>query len=188
MVKTAKPSGQPTKARAAKPATPSDRITIDQLAEMFGLPEWDDVRELNADNLTDGIDWSDEDAALEAELAAANEIYARWYDAVRKVADVLFKAHGLELVDTVKVTKDFHRCVDLRVRPKATSDWKTAAEKLRQTINRVGYFYFSSLKEFLDSGPYTARRAVLTHLPYVRHYAEVFGVSSARTLYEVAWR
>lgn len=42
--------------------------------------------------------------------------------------------------------------------------WEDAADKIRETINGVGYFTFYSLREFLESGPYTARQAALSHL------------------------
>ena len=61
-------------------------------------------------------------------------------------------------------------------------------EKIRETINGVGDFHFSSLREFLDSGPYTARQAVLGHLRSIRSYPAVYGGSGAHQMYEQHWR
>ena len=55
-------------------------------------------------------------------------------------------------------------------------DWKTSLKAIIETINGVGYFHFSSVREFLQSGPFTEREAVLSHLHYLKDYGEVYGV------------
>jgi hypothetical protein len=161
---------------------PADVLTISELAKMFGLPEWDEVDEMNQDYYWELARGSEDET--EAESAAQHEVYGQWYDAVEQVAAKLFGEHGLELGP--RNTKDSDRPYELRVTPKTT--WNEAATKIISTINGVGYFHFSSLKEFLDSGPYTARQAVLEHLSYVRRAPEVYGDTSPRQLYERYFR
>lgn len=75
--------------------------------------------------------------------------------AILLVAGDLYRRHGLDL-------RPHGRERDLKIVPQAT--WEDAAEKIRQTMNGVGIFHFGSLGDFLRSGPYTARQAVLGHL------------------------
>lgn len=51
-----------------------------------------------------------------------------------------------------------------------------------------GDFHFDSLREFLASGPYTARQAVLSHLGYLKRHPHVYGGPSPRQMYEQHWR
>jgi hypothetical protein len=177
-------SGSRAHATKARDKT-SDKINIDQLAEMFGLPDWDRVDEMNQTHyweMSRGAE--DEDAQMKAEQEAQEEVYRQWYDAVEHVGNKLFGEHDLELKPTGKQgTKD--RRYDFKITP--ANSWNDAADKIRETINGVGDFHFSSLKEFLDSGPYTARSAVLSHLGYIKHYPAVYGGQGARQMYDRAW-
>ena len=69
-----------------------------------------------------------------------------------------------------------------KVTPK--TDWKTSLKKIIETINGIGMFHFSSVKEFLDSGPYTPREGVLTHLHYLADYGSVYGEASLKHQFE----
>lgn len=77
------------------------------------------------------------------------------------------------------------RRYDFKIVP--SNSWDDAANKIRETINGVGTFHFNNLREFLSSGPYTARQAVLSHLGYIKRYPDVYGGSGARQLYDRAW-
>lgn len=160
----------------------SDKTNIDQLAKMFGLPDWDKIDEMNQQHyweMTRGIE--DEDERMKAEYEAQNEVYGQWYDAVEYAASKLFEEHGLELQPTGKQGTDKRR-YDFKIVP--STSWNDAADKLRETVNGVGTFHFNNLKEFLDSGPYTARQAVLSHLGWIRDYPAVYGSFSAHQLYD----
>lgn len=166
------------------PEQRSDKITIEALAKMFGLPDWDRIDELNQEFYWEQARGAEgEDAAMEAERAAQDEVFAQWYDAVEHVADKLFAEHGLELVP---VRKKDRRSFELRVVP--IHSWKDAADKIRETVNGAGPFYFHSLREFLNAGPYTARQAVLSHLGWIKHYPAVYGGLGPHQMYENAWR
>ena len=174
-----------TKAAAGRDKT-SDKINIDQLAKLFDLPDWERVDEMNQHNyweMSRGA--GDEEEQQEAEQKAQEEIYRQWYDAVESAANKLFEEHGLELDPTGKQgTKD--RRYDFKIVP--GKSWDDAADKLRETINGVGTLHFDTLRDFLDSGPYTARQAVLSHLGYIKRYPAVYGGQGANQMYAQAWR
>jgi len=177
------------KAPKATSEKQGDKINIDQLAKFFGLPDWDRIDEMNQDNYWEaarGVE--DEDAQMEAQHKAAEEVYRQWYDAVEHTAEKMLAEHGLELLamkHTRKVNQNY-RPHQLKIIP--TKSWDDAANKIRETINGVGDFHFNDLREFLRSGPYTAKQAVLSHLGYIKRHPDVYGGTSARQLYEHAWR
>jgi len=167
----------------------SDKITIDQLAKLFDLPDWERIDEMNQQHYWEVSRGAEgEEAQMEAESEARDEIYRQWYDAVESAATKLFEEHGLELLamkNTRKVQKNYRPHV-LKIIP--SKSWSDAADKIRETINGVGTLHFNTLKEFLDSGPYTARQAVLSHLGYIKRYPAVYGGLGANQMYEQAWR
>lgn len=167
-----------------KPASSktSSKIDIDRIVKLFGFPEWNDIDERNSDYYWEAARGAEDPEA--AERAAQDELYGNWYNAVTGVAERLFEEHGLEL-DPVRVAKS-KRPYEFKVVPK--KDWKDAANKIRETINGVGDFHFNNLREFLDSGPYTAQQAVLSHLGYVADHPRVYGSGSARSMYDAAIR
>lgn len=176
---TAKRVAHATKARSKT----SDKITIDQLAKMFSLPDWDKIDEMNQQHYWEASRGAEDQE--EAEQAEQTEVYNQWYDAVEAAASQLFEKHGLELKPTGKQGTSTRR-YDFKVVPQKS--WSDAADKIRETINGVGLFHSDDLSEFLRSGPYTAREAVLTHLGHVKSYPAVYGSSSAHQLYDRAWR
>lgn len=179
----------PTARAAASADKNSDKITIEQLAKLFALPDWDKIDEMNQQHYWEMSRGAEgEEAQIDAEREAQDEVYRQWYDAVEHVAEKLFGEHGLEFLamkHTRKVQKDY-RPHQLKIIPSMT--WSDAADKIRETINGVGDFHFDSLREFLDSGPYTARQAVLAHLGYIKRYPAVYGGLGANQMYEHAWR
>jgi hypothetical protein len=178
-----KRAGHATKAK--KSGKPSDKTTIAALATMFGLPDWDKIDDLNQDHYWEMARGAEgEEAQLEAEREAQDEVYAQWYDAVESTASKLFEEHGLELQPAAG--KNDKRPYELKIVPQKS--WNDAADKVRETINGVGMFHFNNLREFLDSGPYTAREAVLGHLGAIKDYPAVYGGTGARQLYDNAWR
>ena len=182
-----KKTSHATKATKAK-AGATDKINIDQLAKLFGLPDWEKIDEMNQQHYWEvaqqGPDNS-EAAEEAAEEAAQTEVYGQWYDAVESTASKLFEEHGLELSPTGKQgTKD--RRYDFKIVP--STSWDDATNKIRETINGVGDFHFNNLREFLSSGPYTAKQAVLSHLGYIKRYPAVYGGLGAHQMYENAWR
>lgn len=173
-----------SKTRAPKTARSSSKksttkIDVDQIVKMFGLPEWNDVDEMNQHYYWEAARGAEDEEAAEQEVR--DELYRKWYDAVTGVAEQLFGDHGLEIEAT---GKDPRLPYYYKIVPK--KDWGDAANKIRRTMSGVGYFSFDTLKEFLDSGPYTAQQAVLSHLGTIAEYPEVYGSSSARRMYDAA--
>jgi hypothetical protein len=179
----------------------SDKINIDQLAQLFDLPAFDDIDELNRDHVMEAgsaaynsareddedASESDLEAAREkAEMRAQDEIYNSWYDAVEGATSSLFEQHHLELEPTGKEGTEKRR-YNFKIVPKKT--WLDSAEKIRQTADGVGSVYVGNdVKEFLSLGPWTARQAVLEHLGVITSYPSVYGSTSAQRLYEHAFR
>jgi hypothetical protein len=87
-----------------------------------------------------------------------DEAWKAYESAVLSVAEHVFGEHDLALTPVEKTSpyKGRHKYVaGYAVTPKATSTWRDAANKIRETLNGMGPFYFSTLSEFLRSGPYT---------------------------------
>lgn len=183
-----KKAATPTAVAKASKAGPSDKITIDQLAKLLGLPDWDSVDERNQHHyweMSRGAE--DEDAQIEAEQKAQEEVYRQWYDAVESTAEKLLGEHGLELLamkHTRKVNQNYRPHV-LKIIP--SKSWDDAADKIRETINGVGDYHFNNLKEFLDTEASTARQAVLSRLGYIKRYPAVYGGPGPNQMYEQAW-
>ena len=186
--KVSRPSTKKKTSHATKAKTgTADKINIDQLAKLFDLPDWERIDEMNQQSyweMSRGAG-ADEDVRMEAERAAQDEVYGQWYDAVESAAGELFKEHGLELDPTGKQGTKKRR-YDFKIVP--SNSWNDAANKIRETLNGIGTFHFDNLREFLDSGPYTARQAVLSHLGYIKRYPAVYGGLGAHQMYEQAWR
>ena len=153
---------------------------------MFGLPDWDRVDEMNQTHYWEASRGAeDEEAQLDAEREAQDDVYKQWYDAVESAASKLFEEHGLELKPTGKQgTKD--RRYEFKITP--ANSWNDAADKIRETINGVGDFHFNNLREFLDRQDGTARQVALSHLGYIKRYPAVYGGLGAHQMYDQAWR
>ncbi len=172
------------------------KITIDGLASLFGLESAESLDERNTDYVWESGDFaakyalehgaseSESEAAREAaEGEAQSEVYGKWHGGVLAAAESLFEEHGLTLVPIGKGLRPF----EFRICP--VKGWKDSLRAVIETINGVGYFYFSSPREFLDSGPYaSARVGVLTHLHWIKDHPAVYGGTSAERLFERAFR
>jgi hypothetical protein len=172
-----------------------DVVNLDELAKVFDLPTSEDLNEnweYAADAghyayeqaLKDEYTEREAEAAREkAEQAAQDEQYHTWHNAVTGAIEDLFGAHGLSLEPR---GRDQRWAFEYRIVPEKS--WEDAAEKIMTTINGVGQFEFRDLEEFLESGPYTARQAVLTHWQWIKDYPAVYGDYSAQRRYERAVR
>jgi hypothetical protein len=173
----------------------SSKINIDELAVLFGLPAFDTVDDMNIDYYAavgdaarraceDNTPEAKVEVAIEAaETEARDEIFHKWYGAVLRAVEPILEKHGLVLNPCS--TKEEYP-YEFRLAPAVS--WRSAADRVRQTINGVGMFEFNTLREFLSSGPYTARAAVLEHTHWIPRWSEVYGEDSARTRYNRAWR
>lgn len=181
-----------------------DTKNINQLAGMFGLSDWDKLEDRNVDYFAelgsyaydealkeatedgDAEEVAEEKAGKareEAEMEASGELFHQWHNAVMSAVEPLFEVHGLTLTPKGKKTNHPY---EYKIVP--TNDWKEAASKIIGTINGVGYFEFGSLQDFLDSGPYTPREAVLSHLGHITSYPDVYGDLSPERSFERSFR
>lgn len=152
----------------------SNKISFERICKLLKVhtpEEWD---ELNIDSFypyNSDLDITEEEK-LRYEEEMRTEAWQKYQDAVIKVADELFSNHNLVLME------DEHG-LEFTIVPKNKGNWCEPAEQIRQTINGMGPFWFGSLREFLDSGPYTAREAVLNHIGWIPCHYKVYGEGNA---------
>jgi hypothetical protein len=159
----------------------SNKLDMDQVA---GL--------LDVDTLSTYDDWFIENAYCEcSEDDQSNGVCVcgfedervrrsnQYLNALESIANKLLGEHGLMLQNT-------KHSWEKRIIP--CESWKDAANKIRLTINGYGGFYFETLKDFLNSGPYTPRGAVLNHLHWLKTWYKVYGYPNAKAQLERAMR
>lgn len=178
-------------------ATVGIRMTVNQIAKLFGLPEESEIYEFNLDYvsaigsaaydeaLREGATEKEaEEIALKAEQEAQDDVYRRWHNGVTAVAEELFGVHGLVLKPVPK-TERYPQQYELV--PKTT--WKDVLTEIMETMRGEGPFWPQSVEELKEVGPYASyREAVKAHLGWVTYYPEVYGTRSAQRIYEDAWR
>lgn len=174
-----------------------DKLNIDELAALLKLPTWEKLDDYNFDYYWEaGAKWVErkegeseadfEQRQMDAEAEVRDDLFNRWYDAVHGAAEEIFDQHDLALEPIQHPRHHSDRPYEYRIVSRAS--WEDAAEKIRGTIDGVGEFTFYTLRAFLESGPYTARQAVLSHLHWMKRRPEVYGTSSAKSLYEHNFR
>lgn len=148
-------------------------VSLDQLAKLVGAKTLEYYDEALLDN--DGCSCSEElqsQGKCECGFEDRREHLANVYiGALELIANRLLNEHGLRLADT-------KNSWDKKIVP--MESWKDAADRIRHTINGYGMFEFGTLKEFLDSGPYTDRGAVLNHLHWIKTWYQVYGSPNAQ--------
>lgn len=169
----------------------SDKTNIDSLAKMFDIPDFTDLEDRNMDYFWEqckhaGDDADDDEqreaAILKCEEEVRAEYFVTYHNALTAAADEAF-----DKADLILVPKGNHKYpFEFTVKP--SKSWADSAAKILDIINGVGEFEFANLKEFLSSGPYTAREAVLAHIGYVRRYHDVYGDTSPKRRWENAMR
>jgi hypothetical protein len=145
-------------------------ITLSRLCKLLDVDGADDYTEFQYRNFDLCPEYTEEEVSREIE--AATNKYIR---AVLSVSQRLFGEHGLLLV--------IMKGRGYRILPQ--ENWKVACQKLIETINGVGYFHFSSIKELKDSGPYaTYRQAALNHIGWIADRSRVYEGTNASYLVE----
>ncbi len=180
-------------------------VTIDELARLLALPTYDEVHERADDFIweTAHQSWdededgdTDSDAFMERmQEVESDEVFKPWHSGVEAAATRAFQEHGmaLEAMKPAKGAPKDARPWQYKISPLSddgrskTTSWARPAEMMVDTINGVGPFYFSSVKDFVDSGPWTTKSAVLSHLHWMRRYPEVYGARPYRSTYDEAW-
>ena len=197
-----------TRPRTNGRARGQDTFTLDELCEAVelkplarakgvkyaGCEDYNEgVYEQNIDTLEDirfratvealreDEDLSQEDAeeiGMKAEEIASNGLFTEYINAATGAIENQLAEHfALDLTEVVKKNrKKQPLSYSYKITPLRT--WRESLGLMLQTINGVGYERYSSVREFLDSGPYTEREAVLGHLGYLAQYGKVYGVRS----------
>ena len=156
----------------------SNLISFDRIAKLLDCMTLEQWEELNIDSFLpyeDNDEMTDEDWQI-AGQEEHDRAWQQYEDAVLSVARQLFGHHRLDLIE--RTNKKLGTVY--QVKPQSDASWIVCAEHIRQTINGVGLFHFCSVKEFLSSGPYTARSAVLEHLGWIPDYYAVYCDGTAK--------
>lgn len=163
-------------------------ITLSKLLTLLDIPTFDELyedalrstwtyTEAFQDAKNNGC--SNEEAwvaAEEAEAQESKEYYDKWKSAAEYAANYYTELHGMNLTyhsenDTVDIVEN--RC------------WRAVADKIKETINGVGIFYYSSVEEFKDSIPAQSyEETAVSHLHWIKRYGDVFGEASPKQMFE----
>jgi len=161
-------------------------ISLGDLIKLFKLPDPDEY-ETSGDSysygykeaIDEGLSESEaEERGLKYEQSDQDEAFAQIHGGIMHVADRLFGEHGLVLVPKGKGKHPWEFTL------KPAKSWKDAGYEIVKTINGVGMFEFSSLKDALDSGPYTEREFVLSHRHWIKQWPEVYGEGRPRSMFD----
>ena len=114
-----------------------------------------------------------EEKALEAEGEYSESLFKAYMSALEEAVERTFEPANLDVSFS-----------DWTFRLSPKKSWEDSAKQIIEVINGVGYFHFSTLREFLDSGPYTAREAVEKHLHWMKSYGDVYGDPSPARIFE----
>lgn len=164
---------------SGKKGQTSNKLNVDQIAELLDVSTWNEIDDRNFDYYLDQVDPdASEEEREKQENEARSELFHKYHDALLHAAKRAFGDHGLELTPVGKHDRPW----EYKIEP--VKSWEDAADRIRDTINGVGYFEFSSLREFLDSGPWTAREAVLGHLHTMTSRPIVYGDTRYKRSFE----
>jgi hypothetical protein len=161
-------------------------VTIDRLCTILGvetLSDWSDgldgcetYSHVYKEVLASGASESEaEEQAGQAESDELGEATEKYRAAVLAVAERLFAEHRLTLVE--RADKWSYRVVPEK-------SWLDSLGAIVQTINGVGTFEFRNARELCESGPWTPRQAVLSHLGWIADWPDVYEGSKAKSLVE----
>jgi len=196
-----RPVSPPRSALRYNPGKKAAKVEFDtdELAKMFGLTEWQTLRDFNEDYL-----WREraeaekearrarrsesavEKAGEKAEQDAEYELFRSWHRGVTTVAETYFGKHHLTLVP---VSTRRRNALPYKYRVEATDGWRKALREIIETINGVGMFYFKDAADIIRSGPYKSDRdAVVNHIHWIARWPEVYGETSAESIYKRAFR
>lgn len=148
-------------------------IDLDRMADLLGVPTLNEM---------DDKYWfecmPDDPESDDPHSSERDECWREYENALVSVFTSLCEDHDLTLT---KLGGG-----QWKLAPKVA--WKYSAKCVMETINGVGMFHFQNVREFVDSGPYTERAAVLTHLHWLKRYPDVYGTGSINRMMERATR
>lgn len=186
-------------AREAVNSDESPFMTFDDICHLFSLTSMDAFDDRMELNYMEEADYARKDAERELREERADEgdeslvddeakLQEVWDNAYTAIRDELTQRyincveseveHELEKFGLRLVPIQTEQFYGYEVVP--TTSWLYAVEQTREVVNAYGNFYFQSNAEFMDSGPYTPRDAVLGHSGYWGNYGAVDGDRSVK--------
>lgn len=94
--------------------------------------------------------------------------------------------HGFKMDDDLEGLSGTFRPWEYEI---ASEDWDESARTLIETINAVGHFYYGSLQEALEAGPYeNSQEFVMEHLHWLKWWYEVYEGSKIERVFERRFR
>ena len=162
--------------------------TLDMLIRVMDLdlPTTQEVEESLMDYPSGSYEYAMKQAKEDGFTDDEAEVKAQ--EAEQEERDDEFKKYVQRIVNTINYLLNFHD-IELEVKKKryylTSKSWKETAEKVKETINGMGPFWYDSLKEFKEVGPYKSYcAAVCSHLHWLKDYPQVYGETSYRRVYE----
>jgi hypothetical protein len=177
------------------------KVFEDNLCSLLEIEKFEDLHERNCDWIFDSShkalsyhikefrknnpNVSDDDVDAESEkyredyeIQLGEKMRKHYLNALEKAAEYLFANHGMEISRKKAKTGASY----FIVKPKES--WKDVCEKLVETINGVGYFYFDNAAALADSIPDTYKGTAISHFHWMNDYSRVYGCQSANSSYE----
>lgn len=140
--------------------SPSAIITLERLCRILGVEDPDDW-------LDKYYDFADDDERDDA--------YIRYSRAIEAVGERALEEHGM-MLEPQNSGREFEL--------KPAHDWRSAAQRVMETVNGKGPFYFPNVEEFAEINCGSLRDAAISHLGYVKHYPAVYGGPSIQAQIE----
>ena len=147
-------------------------LTLEKLTKTLGITDPEEFQQ--------NFDYSEPEGEDADEYA--DEMWKKYVSAVESVAESSFDEVGLSVNAVYKTDRGTRYVSGYRITP--NKSWRDSANEIREIINGEGMFEFPTLREFLDSGPYTPREAVEQHLHWIRKRSEVYGEASPQRRFE----
>ena len=155
--------------------------TLGDYADKLDCYNWEVYQHIHGEALAAGLSEEEADEkARQAEDVERDSACEAYRDAVVYAAERLFGEHGLMLTRVERKGQTWQ----WEVFPVVS--WRDAANRILLTVNGVGMFEFASTREFLTSGPYTPKQAVMGHLHWIKRWPDVYGEPKPQAMIE--WR
>jgi hypothetical protein len=115
-----------------------------------------------------------EEKGREAEDEEYSSLFKEYTASVERTIRYLLNFHELDLVENKN---------KYYIEPHIS--WEKSAALVKETINGYGTFYFETVKEFKECGPYKNYcEAVIQHIHWLKYYPEVYGARGYQSVYE----
>lgn len=169
----------------------SNFMTYHEIARFLDVIDLDDLLERNRDWLFDIRNSVEQEAINDG--ASQTEAEQKGYDTEEETIERMYKYWKASLESTMEYLLERHDLGFNIIKKKGhesgiritSSNWRASAAKILDTLNGVGVFYASSLKEFYETTSVKSyKELVLSHLHYILDYPKVYGITGADMHFE----